>query len=109
MPEDVRRRLPFIEKSISEISQEDVRVRIIGTVIDKQENRIVLDDGTGKIDITFDETPSIEINELVRVMGRVIPMENGFELQGEIIQDIAGLDLDLYKKVNGLMKQINIL
>ena len=109
MPEDIRRRLPFVEKSIAEITQEDVRVRIIGTVIDKQENRMVLDDGTGKIEITFDDAPSIGANKQVRIMGRVIPMENGFELQGEIIQDITGLDIDLYKKVNGLMKQINIL
>ncbi len=40
--------------------------------------------------------------QLVRVFGRVIPVESGFELQGEIMQDMSDLDLDLYKKTKKL-------
>lgn len=98
------RRLPSLGKRISEIGKGDVRVRLLGTVIDKKDNIIVIDDGTGKINVTFEEPVKFETNQLVRVLGRVIPMEEGFEIQGEVIQDMKGVDLDLYKKVNELEK-----
>ena len=100
------RRLPFIGKRISEISKDDVRVRLFGTIIDKKENMIVMDDGTGKINVSFAEPVKFETNRMVRVFGRVIPMEEGFEIQGEIIQDMNDVDLDLYKKVNELENEL---
>jgi hypothetical protein len=99
---DFRRRLPSVYRQVSEIKPEDMRVSVIGTVIDKAEDGLVLDDGTGKIDITFAGPLEADVNGLVRVFGRVIPMEEGFQLQGEIIQDMTGLDLELLKKVKQL-------
>jgi len=99
------RRLPSISRRVSDIGKGDVRVRLLGTVIDKKDNVVVLDDGTGKINITFEETVDLGMNQLVRVFGRVIPMEEGFEMQGEIIQDMKDVDLDLYKKVNELERE----
>jgi hypothetical protein len=99
-----QRRMPSVKRKISEIKAEDIRVSILGTVIDKQGERIVIDDGTGKIDVAFDRVVEAEPKKLVRVFGRVIPMENGFELQGEILQDMSGLDLELYNKVRALAK-----
>jgi len=96
---DFQRRLPAAERAISEIKKDDIRVRVTGTVLDVQENRIVLDDGTGKIDAVFDKPPEVEANQLVRVFGRVISLENGFELQGEFAQKQDGLDMELRKKV----------
>ncbi len=96
---DIRKRMPAAEKKISDIKAEDVRVSVLGTVIDKKDNRVVLDDGSGKINITFDEPQEIEINQFVRVFGRVIPVEDGFELQGEIAQDMSRLNMDLYRKI----------
>jgi len=98
------RRLPSLGKRISEIGKEDIRVRLLGTIIDKKDNLIVIDDGTGRINVTFSEPVRFEINHLVRVFGRVIPMEGGFDIQGEVIQDMKDIDLDLYKKVNELEK-----
>lgn len=99
------RRLPSVGKRISEIGKGDVRVRLLGTIIDKRENVIVIDDGTGKINVTFAEPVKFEVNQLVRVFGRVIPSENEFEIQGEIAQDMTDVDLDLYKKVNELERE----
>ncbi len=99
---DFRRRLPSVFRRVSDIRPGDIRVSVIGTVIDKAEDGIVLDDGSGKIDITLVEPFEAELNGLVRVFGRVIPMEGGFQLQGEIVQNMKGLDLKLLKGVEQL-------
>lgn len=99
MPEEFRKRIPSKERKIEDIQPEDVRVRITGTVIDKNENTLVVDDGTGKINATFEEEPDAEKGQLVRVFGRIVPIEDGFEIQGELAQDMSSLDLELKKKV----------
>lgn len=105
---DFQRRLPAVERNISDIKQDDIRVRVIGTVLDKQGNRIVLDDGTGKVDVGFEGPPEVESGQLVRVFGRVISLENGFEIQGELVQKLDGLDMKLRKKVMELENKINL-
>jgi hypothetical protein len=105
MPEegqDMRRRLPSVFRRVNGIKPDDMRVSLIGTVIDKADDGIVLDDGTGKIDISLAEPVKFEPRSLVRVLGRVIPMEGGFQLQGEIVQDMTGLDLELLKGLERL-------
>jgi len=77
-------------------------VSVIGTIIDKQEDSIILDDGTGKITIGFDNPVGMETDQIVRVFGRVIPLEQGFELQGEILQDMRGISTDLLKRLREL-------
>ena len=96
------RRLPSVRKKVSDIGKDDVRVQLLGTIIDKKDNVIVIDDGTGKINVSFAESVKFEANQLVRVFGRVIPTESGFEIQGEVIQDMKGIDLDLFRKVEEL-------
>jgi hypothetical protein len=100
------RRLPSIERKISEIKPEDMRVSVTGMLIDLQESgNAMVDDGTGKLNITFDEPEKIKdmcLNKPVRVMGRLIPLERGFELQGEIVQDMEGLDMELKGRVDSL-------
>jgi hypothetical protein len=100
--ERFQRRLPSVERKISEIRPEDVRVKVLGTVIDKNGSRLVMDDGTGRIEVVFDEHVDVKLNQLVRVFGRVIPLEDGFEIQSEILQDMSLLDMDLLKKVEGI-------
>ena len=105
MPEDTRRRLPSVERTIDTLSPDDIRVRILGTVIDKQDTTLILDDGSGKLQATFETPITAEPNQLVRVFGRLIPVENGFQLQGELIQDMSRLDFSLYKKVRSLINK----
>ena len=104
MPEqqDDRRRMPSVLRKVSDLSASDVRVSLIGTVLDRAEDGLVLDDGTGKIDVTLAEPSSIDQGGLVRVFGRVVPMESGFHLDGEIVQDMKGLDMELFRRVSQL-------
>jgi len=92
------RRMPAYEKRIAEITKGDVRVRLLGTVIDASDNVVVLDDGTGKINVVFNEPVAVEANKTVRIFGRVMPAEEGFEIEGEILQDVSGIDVGLYRK-----------
>lgn len=95
------RRAPAVPRKISEIEPEkDIRVQVIGRVIDMANGTIVVDDGSAKAEIVL-ETNTAEINDIVRIFARVLPLEEGYELRGEIIQDMSQLDMDLYKKVYG--------
>jgi len=95
------RRLPAVEKKIAEINPErDIRVRILGRILDKADEVIVVDDGSAKAEIiASDLDVNANIGDIVRVFARVLPLEEGFELRAEIIQDMSKLDLDLYKKI----------
>ncbi|MBL7206550.1 MAG: replication protein RepA [Candidatus Aenigmarchaeota archaeon] len=100
--QEFQRRVPFVDRKVSEIKPEDIRIRIMGTIVDKKGNVVVIDDGSGKINANFEEPVKLEANTLVRAFGRVVPIEAGFELQGEIIQNMAELDMELFKKVKEL-------
>jgi len=97
--EDFKRRLPSVMKDIGEIKPEDLRISVIGTIIDQQQDSMVLDDGTGKVLIRFDSPFETEMNKMIRVLGKVVPLDDGIELHGEFIQDMSGLDLELLNRV----------
>ncbi|RLI98388.1 MAG: replication protein RepA [Candidatus Aenigmatarchaeota archaeon] len=100
--QDFQRQMPSVDRKVSEIKQDDVRVAIIGTVLDAQGNRLAIDDGTGNVNVSFEEDVSTEPGKMVRVLGRVMPMEGGVEIQGDALQDMSGLDMELKKKVDEL-------
>jgi len=83
-------------KQISEVRPTDSRVSIIGNVVAVGENSFVLDDGTGKIEIISDMP--VERNKLVRVFCSVVEEK----LKADIVQDVEGLDVNLFKKLMSL-------
>jgi len=95
------KRIAAIPRRIADINPErDIRVRILGRVIDKSNGTLVVDDGSAKTEIIVDET-NAEINDVIRIFARVLPLEEGYELRAEVVQDMSQLDIDLYKKVYG--------
>ena len=108
MPQEnfMRRRLVAIEKKIEDIQPEaDVRVRLMGTVIDVAPNSIVVDDGSGKIDISFERDPLVNQGQLVRVIARVLPLIDGFQCRGEAVQVLDNFNIDLYNKAKEIAKR----
>jgi len=100
MQDDFRgfRRFPAVEKRIGEITSEDGRVSVIGTLIDKGEGKITVDDGSGTIEVMFDgNIENIQVGKPVRVIGKVSP--DGF-IAGEAIQDFSGFNIQLYKELS---------
>ena len=86
MPE-TQRRAPAEPKDIDDIEpQNDIRVRIIGTVLSVDEDSLSVDDGSGTVEVFMEEEELEEIdeNDRVRVLGRVLPTPDSFEIQGEV-------------------------
>lgn len=101
MPEQ-QRRAPARPKSIEEIDpQADIRVRIVGTVLSVDEDSVTLDDGTGSVEVFLeqDQMEELEENQRIRVLGRVLPTPDSFEVQGETVQNFDDVDPELYDRV----------
>lgn len=89
------KRLPAVYRKILNIKQDDIRVKIIGKTIDKSENMLILDDGTGRVDLVLNAPVNISIGDTACAFTRI----NGNEYHAEIIQNMNGLDLELFRKV----------
>ena len=101
MPEN-QRRAPARPKNIEEIDpRDDIRVRVIGTVLSKEEDSISLDDGTGTVEVFLEDEKmeDLEENQRIRIFGRVLPTPDSFEIQGEIVQDFSDIDPELYSRI----------
>jgi hypothetical protein len=104
MPGFQYRRHPALARKIAEINPEsDIRVRLLGRVADKSDSSFIIEDDSGRAEIIADDIDLIfNKDDLVRVFARVLPLEDGFELRAEIIQDMSNLNMDLYKKFHAL-------
>jgi DNA/RNA endonuclease YhcR with UshA esterase domain len=102
MPEQQQRRAAAVPKDIDEIdAKNDIRVRVVGTAISINEDSINLDDGSGTVEVFLNEEQMEEIdeNQRVRVLGRVLPTPDSFEIQAEIVQNFEDVDSELYDRV----------
>jgi len=100
----------YIKRNIPEINSEvDLKIKVLGFVVDKKENTFVIDDGSGKVKVFIDEASlldNININQLIRVFGSTLPTEDGFEIKADAIQDLSNLNINLYKKVEELYNKV---
>ncbi len=98
------RRSPAIEKKINEITEEDLRVKVVGTVISIDDSipMIVVDDGTGIANVVVDEV-KFDVGSQVRVIGKVINTEP-IEIRAEIVQDFSKVDRETYDKYLEILK-----
>lgn len=92
-----KRRAPAVHRKIEDVEEDDIRVSVVGTLVDKGETKVAVDDGTGALEVSFDlskDLGSFEESDLVRVVGRP---EDG-SLDGEVIQDLEDFDVELYEE-----------
>ena len=103
-------RKPARERKISEITPEDLFVRILGTVAEKRETELVLQDEDGSRITVFADDPELfsEIGEgsLVRVFGTPLVHGERREIRAEIVQRMDGLDLRLYREAVKEMEKL---
>jgi hypothetical protein len=96
------RRAPAEPKELDEVDpQNDIRIRVVGTIISKDEDSISLDDGTGSTEVFLEEEQmeGLEEGQRIRIFGRVLPTPDSFELQGEVAQDFSEVDPELQDRV----------
>lgn len=107
MPEQ-QRRAAAVKKDVTEIDpQSDIRVRITGTVISIEDDSVALDDSTGTVDVFMqeEELEEIEEGQRIRVLGRVLPTPDSFEIQAEVVQDFSEVDPELESRVNKVVSE----
>ena len=95
------RKQPFKEKLIKNIKKDDFKVAVSGFIVNKKENAFVLDDGSGEILVISQEMPK---EDFVKVFGIIMPIDDGLELQAEIIKDYSNVDKNLLKRVKELFE-----
>lgn len=110
-------RAPAVPRRLGEIDAEtDIRVRLLCRVVDKTVTGVIVEDVPPapaasvpapqmEVMLEPDVLAALKPDDIVRIFARVLPLENGFELRGEIVQDMAQLDVELYKRVFGENKQ----
>ncbi|QKQ98504.1 hypothetical protein GKQ38_03185 [Candidatus Nanohaloarchaea archaeon] len=101
MPEN-QRRAPARPKDIEEIDpQKDIRVRVVGTVISVDDDSVTIDDSTGSVEVFLEDEAmeDLEEQQRIRVLGRVLPTPDSFEIQGEIVQSFEDVDPEIYDSV----------
>ncbi|NOX71074.1 MAG: hypothetical protein GXO64_00020 [Candidatus Micrarchaeota archaeon] len=103
-----QRRLPFREKSIDSITQDDIKVRFVGMVIEKKGDTLIVDDGTGQMKVVVENAEDIDINSKIRIFGRVIPTDDGAEISGEIVQDFSEADMNVYRRLVSEEKSLGV-
>ena len=94
------RKAPAVERRVSDIDPSDIKVRVLGTVARKGDGFFVLKDETGEIKIKTSQ--DVSPDSLVRVFGRPSKTGEKLELEADLVQDMAGLDKKLYKKLHSL-------
>ncbi|MCX8179324.1 MAG: hypothetical protein N3E38_01125 [Candidatus Aenigmarchaeota archaeon] len=98
----------YVRKVIGEVNADiDLKIKVMGFVVDKSDVFIVVDDGKNKIKIFVEPEmmEKIDIHQFIAVYGTTIPTEDGFEIKADAIQDLTGLNLQFYKKMNELYKK----
>lgn len=89
---------------IKDISPNDIRVRVVGRIVESRPGFVVLDDGSGSIVVKTDEW--LEIGNIIRAIGNIHKKEDGsFEIGASIIQNMNDLDLSRYMEVYELRKK----
>lgn len=92
-----RRRAPSKFKKVEDVDGDDIRVAVTGTIVDKEEETLIIDDGTGNLEVEFDlseDLSDFENGDMVRIIGR----PTGDTMDGEVIQDFSDFDIDLYEE-----------
>jgi hypothetical protein len=103
-----QRRLPYAEKRIDEITQNDIKVRFVGTIIQRSGDMLMLDDGTGQVKVMSGNLRNADTSATIRVFGRVVPTADGVEISGEIIQEMVGVDMELYNSVHDAERALGV-
>ena len=93
---------PYKETSINNLNKSTIKVAISGLIVNKEESSIAIDDGTGSIPVLI--TTELPLNAFVKVYGMLIPLDQGYELQGHLIQDLTNTNQKLHKKIKALLE-----
>ncbi|MHA1409187.1 MAG: hypothetical protein ACTSQY_02500 [Candidatus Odinarchaeia archaeon] len=95
----------FQWKTISDLEPGDHKVRVMGRVVDVNENFLVIDDGTGTVIVNSNELINEETNNIILVLGTLHQKNDGeIIIEAEIIKQFDYLNFELYLKTYNIVK-----
>jgi hypothetical protein len=103
--------LRYIPRKISDVEKNDTRISVMGKVVEAKDSSFVLGDDTGKIEIFTQvegtENPrNISVKEGAAVRAFCIVI--GTQLKADAVQNLDGLDLEQFKKIEGLYNKAGV-
>ena len=107
------RRQPALEVKVSEIRGQDQPLALLGQVkaVKPEEMQAVLSDESGEVKLSFEEAirlDKLKEGELVRVIGKPFLKDDETRINVEAIHGMAGLDLELYRRVKELEEEFGV-
>jgi hypothetical protein len=87
---------------ISELKSNVGKVAILGKVIESSSDNFVVDDDSGKVEIASDKQVANE--KIVRVFCSVAEGK----LKADVVQELAGIDMDLFNKMQELYEKVGL-
>jgi len=92
-------------RKISELSQKDSKVALVGNITQRKDSSFVLDDGTARIEVFFDND-SINVLDIKTV--RVFCSVSDERLTADVVQKLDGMDIELFKKAEDLYSRYHV-
>jgi len=92
----------YKEKFIKDFDKDDVKVAVSGIIVSKDGGKVIVEDNSGTIPVEIET--DLGVNKFVRIFGVLIPYEEGFEIQGHVIQDLSDVEIEKYVKVKTLLQ-----
>lgn len=92
----------YVPKRISELSDNDTKVAIVGNVVSSNGNMFTVEDGSGSAEI-FSESP-VNTGSVSRFFCTSIDGR----LKADIVQSLNGFDLILYNKIKSLGQRLGV-
>jgi hypothetical protein len=89
-------------RKISQIAKTDSHIALVGKVTELGDNFFVLNDDTGSMEIISEET--VEKDKLLRVFCSNVDGQ----WKADVMQDLKGLDTNLFKKVEELYSKAGV-
>jgi len=97
--------LHYIRKKISELNAKtDSRVALAGKIIASEEKKLILSDDSGRIEISFENADRAAVGNDVRIFCTI----SNDMLKADAVQDMIGLDADLFMKVEELYRKAGL-
>lgn len=95
----------YFEKNIEDIDEGDYKVSFFGTVVNIEDNLILVDNGKKAINVVFSEPiDNSFLKKHVRVYGKVITNEGNILIEGFLIQDMNEISKKLYKRTKQILE-----
>jgi hypothetical protein len=95
----------YYPKKISDLNEKsDVRVAVMGKIIDAKKDKFILEDISGRVEISFENADCLAIGNFTRVFCTI----NNSMLKADAVQDVSGLDANLFMRIEELYRKAGV-